>query len=381
MKRIPLAKRIRPTHFDEVLGQDHIVSADSPFRKLAESNKLSSVIFYGQAGTGKTTIAEIIANCAELEFFKLNATSTTVKDIRKYAKKATDSGDSIVLFLDEIHRLSRTQIDVLLPFTEDGDIILIGATTENPFFTVHQSILSRSQIYELNPLSKADLVRALKRGIEYLPNNVRLNPDAARHIVSVSAGDARKALSLLEISAEVADNGEITEEIVNGLAPSKYMVFGDDVHYDLASAFQGSIQASDPNAAIYWLAKWLESGEDPRYIARRLLVAAAEDAFSNPMCTAVAHAAYTSACEIGRPECDIVLAQATIMVAKSDRDKTAAKAIWAAVSDIKSGLDLEVPKELKDCHYPGAKKLGHGKYQDGHDISEYVGISKKYLQE
>lgn len=196
----------------------------------------------------------------------------------------------------------------------------------------------------------------------------------------MSCGDARKVISFIEIAAELAKDGAIDADLAQEVAPSKYMALSEDMHFDLASAFQGSIQASDPDAAIYWLAKWLESGEDPRYIARRLLVSAAEDAYSNPICTAVAHAAYTAACEVGRPECDIVMAQATIMIATSDRDKTAAKAIWTAVADVKRGINLEVPRSMRDCHYPGAKELGNGAYHDGQRQTEYVGIDKIYCQ-
>ncbi len=384
MKSIPLAKRLRPQTLDEIAGQEHILGEGRPLRQMIESDILASIILYGPPGTGKTTIAEVISLTTESKFVQLNATNASIKDIRKAGQEAEKEDNNVVVFVDEVHRFSKTQQDALLPYVENGHIVFIGATTENPFFTINSSLTSRSQaIYELFPLKPKHLAQVLLRGVNHyksIDKKVTVKPEATKHIITVSSGDARKVLSLLEVAVTISDDGVITEDLVRELSPSKHMVFGEGVHYDLASAFQGSIQASDPDAAIYWLAKWLESGEDPRYIARRLLVSAAEDAYSNPICTAVAHAAFTAAKEVGRPECDIVMAQATIMVAKSERNKTAANAIWNAVKDVKKGFDIEVPMELRDHSYKSASKLGHGEFQMDHDMNKYVGVNKKYVK-
>jgi putative ATPase len=266
----------------------------------------------------------------------------------------------------------------LLPFVENGWIILIGATTENPFHSINSALLSRSHIFELEPLQETDLARLVWKGAKSL--GVKITPGAVKHIIRIACGDARKAINTLDFAVELSDGDEITQEDVSDIAPNKYMVFGKGEHFDLASAYQGSIQASDADSAIYWLAKWLESGEDPRYIARRLMVSASEDAAGNPECAAVAHSAYIAAREIGRPECDIILAHATILAAKAPRNKGAANAIWAAVSDVRKGQAEWVPKEMKDSHYPGAKDLGHGQYHDGGEPLSYVGVNRKYVK-
>jgi putative ATPase len=388
--RIPLAVALRPKTFDEIAGQEHLVGKDAKFRKLVESGSLASILLFGPAGTGKTTMAEIIAYHTDLEFVRLNATQASVKDIRKHGNAAKKDDTQIVVFTDEVHRFSKTQQDALLPYVEDGYIIFIGATTENPFHSVNQSLLSRSQmVCELETLKPAHLIYILKRVIIWHKKNghpIHIKKDAAQRIITVANGDGRKVVSIVEVAVAVAEKFDdagnllISLDLVKSVSPSKHMVFGVQAHYDLASAFQGSIQASDPDAAIYWLAKWLESGEDPRYIARRLLVSAAEDACSNPAAISAAHAAYTAACKIGRPECDIPLAQATVITATSPRDKSAAKAIWAAVKDVREGIDIEVPKEMRDCHYSGASQLDHGAYHDGMNQESYVGISKKYYK-
>jgi putative ATPase len=378
----PLAAKLRPTTLDQIVGQEHLLAAGSPLRRMIESGELRTLILYGPAGTGKTTIARVIANHVHLPFVALNATNATVKEVRKVGEDSVKAGQATVLFVDEIHRFSKTQQDALLAMVEEGIIVFIGATTENPFHSVNSPLISRSQIFQLNALNSKQVGLLMVRAIKYLRGttpNFSLSKDAFSHVLRVSCGDGRKAISVVEMLNHIYRDAEVSLEQAQAVAPNKYTVFSEDMHYDLASAFQGSIQASDPDAAIYWLAKWLESGEDPRYIARRLLVSAAEDAFSNPLCTAVAHAAYRAAAEIGRPECDIVMAQATIMIANSPRDKTAANAIWEAVRDVKHKLDLEIPKEMRDSHYEGAKMLGQGAYHDGVNQAAYVGISKTYV--
>lgn len=383
MIKAPLAARLRPKTFDDIVGQRHLFAPGAMFRRMVEEDKLSSIILFGPAGTGKTTVGEVIATHTDSKFVKLNATSATVGTIRKEAKLANSLNKRVVLFVDEVHRFTKTQQDVLLPFVEDGVIILIGATTENPFHTISSALVSRSQLFELEPLSFRDLIALLVRAAVYYRENgrkFRIDNEAVRYIAKVACGDARKAISILEVVVECSEGEDITLEIVQELAPSKYMVFNrkGTEHFDLASAYQGSIQASDPDAAVYWLAKWLESGEDPRYIARRLMVSASEDAAGTPEAAAVAHNAYVAACEIGRPECDIVLAHATVLTASAPRDKSAANAIWAAVADVKNKVDIWVPKEMRDSHYSGAEKLGHGAYKDGRKQDKYVGITKRY---
>lgn len=376
----PLANVLRPTRLEDVVGQRKLVSEGSLLRQLIENDTISSAIFYGPPGTGKTTIAEIIASHTNSRFSKLNATSATVSMIRKEAKTAKIAGSPLLLFVDECHRFSKTQQDVLLPYIECGDIIFVGATTENPMHSLTNALVSRSHIFQFEPISDIDLVTLIKRCKDHY-GDVKIEKEAIKHIIRISCGDGRKVISTFEMAYNVS-GGNITEEIVKTIAPNKYAVFSrdGDEHYDLASAFQGSIQASDADSAIYWLAKWLESGEDPRYIARRLLVSASEDAAGNPEAVSVAHAAYTAAKEIGRPECDILLAHATILTATAPRDKMAAKAIWEAVKDVKYGKTVAVPKEMKDAHYLGAKKLGNGAYKDGGNQQAYVGVNKIYVR-
>jgi len=381
----PLADILRPKSLDEVVGQKHLVGPDALLRHLIETDTLSSAIFYGPPGTGKTTIAEIIAKHTNSMFTKLNATSATVSMIRKEAKAAKLTGQTLLLFVDECHRFSKSQQDVLLPFIENGDIIMVGATTENPMHSLTSALVSRSHIFQFEPIGDADLIGLIKRCKVYYERSdqkLSIEREAIKHIIRISCGDGRKVISTFEMAHNVSKDGRITEELVKTISPNKYTVFSKsgDEHYDLASAFQGSIQASDADSAVYWLAKWLESGEDPRYIARRLLVSASEDAAGNPEAVSVAHAAFTAAKEIGRPECDIIMSHATILIANAPRNKSAANAIWAAVRDVKQGRTIAVPKEMKDSHYKGAKKLGHGAYHEGSKPAAYVGINKIYVR-
>jgi putative ATPase len=368
----PLASLLRPKSFDQIIGQSHLIGVDKPFRKMIENKRLMSCILFGPNGCGKSSLMSVISSFYKT--FSFNATTFSTKELRK----VIDSEDISVVQIDECYRLTATQADVLLPHIENGKIVFVGSTVENPFHTLRRSLLSRCQIFTLEPLSEKELMMLIVKGVKHYREKqiLIIDSDAVKYMARVSCGDGRKALCLLEMAKEIS--GDISLEAVKTIAPSKYVIYDEGFKYDYASAFQGSIQHSDPHAAVYWLAKWLESGEDPRYIARRLLVSAAEDAAGNPICTAVAHAAYTAACEVGRPECDIVLSQATVLVASSVRDKSAAIAIWSALKDVREGVDVQVPVSMKDSHYPGAEKLGFGAYHDGMNQSAYVGVNKKY---
>lgn len=382
MSYIPLAARIRPNAITDIVGQEHLLDPQSVFRKMIDADHLISSLYYGPAGTGKTTIASVIANKTKSKFVKLNATTATIKDIKTAGDAAKKSNTNTILFVDEISRFSKTQQEALLSYVEDGHLILIGALISNPYHCLSSSLLSRCHIFQFKPLSNLNIGQLIVKAIKHLKDEtpqLSIDNEAIKHVINISNGDGRKAIALIEAAYSVIDeNNIITKEIVQELSPTKYVVFNDDMHFDWASALQGSIQASDVDAAVYWLAVALESGEDPRYIARRIMVSASEDAADNPHAATIAHSAYVSACEIGRPECDIILSHAVIAIATSKRDKSAAKAIWAAVGDVKSKRILAVPPTMKDCHYPGAKELGHGSYKDGRNQEAYVGIGKKY---
>jgi putative ATPase len=370
----PLALQLRPKTFDDIIGQPHLTDPESVFRKCIEADNFSSFVLYGPSGTGKTSIVHVLEQ--RFKIHKFNATTFTAKEVRK----VLDGDENIIVMIDECYRLTAPQSDILLPYLETSRVRFIGCTVENPFHSMRSSLLSRCHIFETEPLSQLDVLKVLIKGVNYLKEHwpVHLEKDAAKYISVVANGDARKALSILEMAFNYKNN--ITIEIAKRVAPSKYFILADQDHFDLASAFQGSIQASDPDSAIFWLAKWLESGEDPRYIARRLMVSASEDAAGTPICAAVAHAAYIAAKEVGRPECDIPLAHATILVATAPRNKSAACAIWSAVSDVRHGVTIEVPKALKDSHYKSCEKLGHGSYNDGMNQEAYVSVGRRYYK-
>jgi putative ATPase len=379
----PLPAIIRPTTLDEIVGQQHILGKNGSLRKIIESDNLKSMVLYGPAGTGKTTIARVISKVTNSIFVELNATSAKVTDIRNEGKKAANhkklTDGSTVVFIDEVARLTKTQSDVLLPYLEDGVFIFIGATTENPYCSLTSALVSRSFVYQLEPLNPKDLAQLILRAVKYYRDNgkdVRIDKEAVKHFIVVAGGDGRKVLSSVELAVAIDNN--ITLDLAKAVTPSKYMCLSEDRKYDWLSALQGAIQASDADAAVYWLAQALEAGLDPRILARRIMVSASEDASGNPMAAMLAHSAYVSACEIGRPECDIILSHAVVTIATSVRDKSAAEAIWGAVSDVRNGYHLEVPKEMKDTHYLGAKQLGHGAFKDGANQLAYVGVDKKY---
>lgn len=371
----PLATKIRPKFFDDVIGQEHLTNKDAPFRKAIDSNTFGSFILYSPPGTGKTSIINVIEHLHKIH--KFNATTFTVKELRK----TLALNENINIFIDDIYRLSASQSDVLLPYLEADKVRLLGCSADNPFLSLRPSLISRCQIFTLESIKESGIAKIIVNAFKYLKQSdelIGIDKNAILYISKIACGDARKAISIFEAAYNY--NPIINLKNIKKIAPSKYYIRSEDDKYDYASAFQGSIQASDPDSTIYWLAAWLESGEDPRYIARRLMISAAEDAYSNPMCTAVAHAAYTSACEIGRPECDLVMAQAACLIATSKRDKTSHDAIRAAVSDVKNGVRIEVPKSMKDSHHYGTSILGNGQYNDGMDQSAYVGISKKYFK-
>lgn len=381
-EKAPLATKLRPETLEEIIGQPALAD-NAPLKVLIEADKLSSIILWGPAGTGKTTIARVIATRSERKFVEFNATTASVKDIRKEGNLAAKMDSCTVLFVDEVHRLTTVQQDALLPFVENGDLIFIGATTENPFHSVNSALISRSSIFGLEPLSIKSLYKILLRGVGYFRDNgqdVSVEEDAAKRIVTVSCGDARKVLSILEMAVEVTEDLHITLEVIKAVAPSKYLVFGNSEHFDFVSWMQGAIQASDPDAAVFALSKALEAGEDPRYLARRIMVSASEDAAGSPEAAMLAHSAYVAACEIGRPECDIIMSHAVVVTACCPRDKSAAMAIWSAIQNIRKDVDVFVPKEMRDCHYYGAEKLGQGDYKDGMNQTAYMGVSEVYFK-
>ena len=395
---MPLAARMRPRNLDEYCGQQHILAPGMLLRRAIEADRLQSLIFYGPPGTGKTSLAQIIARQTKCKFERLSGVESNVADMRRVLQGATNrlenTGQTTILFVDEIHRFNKSQQDVLLPDVESGVIRLIGATTHNPFFFVNSPLVSRSQIFELKPLSEDDLfdliARALidaERGIGYL--KIKIEKEAARHLARVSDGDARKALNSLEIAAlttapETDGTIRITMEVAEQCIQKKAIVYdGDgDAHYDTISAFIKSMRGSDPDATLYWLAKMIHAGEDPRFISRRILICAAEDVgLADPMALVLAQAAHQVAEFIGWPEARIPIAEAAIYIATANKSNSAYKAIDAALEDVRTGRTLPVPEHLRDAHYKGAERLGHGEgYQYAHDGEGHF-VPQNYLTE
>jgi putative ATPase len=400
----PLAARMRPRNLDEYAGQSHILGPGQLLRRAIEADRIQSLIFYGPPGTGKTSLAQIIARQTKSKFERLSGVESNVADMRRVlsaaANRLENTGSSTILFIDEIHRFNKSQQDVLLPDVESGVIKLIGATTHNPFFFVNSPLVSRSQIFELRPLTEEDLFsllqRALKdegRGLGYL--RISADENALRHLAKIADGDARKALNSLEIAALTTapdQNGvvRITLEVAEQSIQKKAVVYdGDgDAHYDTISAFIKSMRGSDPDAALYWLAKMIHAGEDPRFIARRIVICAAEDVgLADPMALVLANAALAAAEFVGWPEARIPLAEATIYIATANKSNSAICAIDAALADVRSGRTIAVPEHLRDGHYAGAKKLGHGVgYEYAHDgknhfvAQDYLGVDKIFYE-
>jgi putative ATPase len=401
---MPLAARMRPRTLDEYTGQSHILAPGQLLRRAIEADRIQSLIFYGPPGTGKTSLAQIIAQHTKNKFERLSGVESNVAEMRRVlaaaANRLANTGQPTILFIDEIHRFNKAQQDVLLPDVESGVVRLIGATTHNPFFFVNSPLVSRSQIFELQPLNEDDLRgllrRALKdtdRGLGHL--KIRADDEALEHLARISDGDARKALNSLEIAALTTApeaNGliHITLSVAEQSIQKKAIVYdGDgDAHYDTISAFIKSMRGSDPDATLYWLAKMIHAGEDPRFITRRMLIAAAEDVgLADPMALVLTAAAHEAAEFVGWPEARIPIAEAAIYIATANKSNTSIVAIDAALADVRAGRTLPVPQHLRDAHYKGAERLGHGEgYQYSHDAPEhfspqdYLGASKRYYE-
>ena len=380
-ERAPLAARLRPQTLDEVVGQEHLLGPGRPLRVLIEGDRLSSVVLWGPPGTGKTTIARLIAGVTAKAFEPLSAVSAGVKDVREVVDRARDRlgehGQGTILFLDEVHRFNKTQQDALLPHVEEGLIVLIGATTENPYFSLTGPLLSRSTLFRLDPLEPDDIRTLLERALTDSERglgaaDLSVDTDALDHLIDRSEGDARHALTSLEVAgALAAEDGrnKVTLADAEAALALRAVRYGDDEHYDVLSAFIKSIRGSDPDAGLYWLARMLEAGEDPRLVARRLVILASEDVgMADPQSLLVADAAARAVEFVGMPEARLNLAQAVIHLALAPKSNSVIAGIGAAIDDVRDRPAGAVPVHLRDASYPGAGKLGHGEgYVYPHD--------------
>ncbi|MDO4293043.1 MAG: replication-associated recombination protein A [Eubacteriales bacterium] len=395
-KEAPLAARLRPRTLDEVVGQQHIIGRDKLLYRAIQADKLSSIIFYGPPGTGKTTLAKVIANTTSAEFTQINATVAGKKDMEAVVEKAKDNqgmyGKKTILFIDEIHRFNKGQQDYLLPFVEDGTVILIGATTENPYFEVNGALLSRSIIFELKPLSGEDIRELIRRAVYDVQRGMgayraEIDEEAMEFLADVAGGDARHALNAVELgimTTQRSEDGKIhlTLEVAQECIQKrvvKYDKSGDN-HYDTISAFIKSMRGSDPDAAVYYLAKMLYAGEDVTFIARRIMICAAEDVGNaDPQALQVAVSASLASERVGMPEAQIILAQAAAYVACAPKSNSAVCAISEAMRTVEQTGNLPVPPHLQDAHYKGAAKLGHGTdYKYAHDYPNHY-VEQQYL--
>lgn len=370
-KQIPLAELLRPNTLEDFLGQSNVVSPNSPILNLLKTNRLFSLIFWGTPGCGKTTLARLIATKTNANFIEISAVTSGVKDIKdavENAKMALRSGTKTILFIDEIHRYSKTQQDALLPHLENGTLFLIGSTTENPSFQVVPALLSRVQVVRLNSIDDASMDSIIKKGFAYLAKNylpMDCEAGAIDFIINIARGDARYALNVVENAYFASDlkdgRRNLTVEIIESICQKRNTRYSQQEHYDCASAFQKSLRGSDPDAAIYYLAKMIAAGEDPRFIARRLIVCAAEDVgLADPMALNIAVNAYKAVELLGLPEGRIPLAEAVIYVARAKKSNEAICAIDEALADIESGKDFPPPMHLRDAHYKDAKNYGFG---------------------
>lgn len=392
----PLASRLRPTTLDEVVGQRHIVGKDKLLYRAIQADQLGSLIFYGPPGTGKTTLAKVIAHTTSANFRQLNATVAGKKDMEEVVKEAKDSrgmyGKRTILFVDEIHRFNKSQQDYLLPFVEDGTLILIGATTENPYFEVNGALISRSRIFELTLLEKEDIKELIRRAVydkEKGMGSYRalIEDDAMEFLADVANGDARAALNAIELGILTTErssdgmiriNMEVAQECIQKRAV-RYDKDGDN-HYDTISAFIKSMRGSDPDAAVYYLARMLYAGEDIKFIGRRIMICASEDVGNaDPMALSVAVSAAQAVERIGMPEAQIILSQAVLYVATAPKSNSAVMAIGEAMDAVKNHKTMPVPVHLQDKHYKGAERLGHGAgYQYAHDYPNHY-VKQQYL--
>lgn len=395
-KESPLASRLRPKTLDQVVGQEHIIGKDKLLYRAIKADKISSIIFYGPPGTGKTTLAKVIANTTSADFMQLNATVAGKKDMEDVVAKAKQnmamSGRKTILFVDEIHRFNKGQQDYLLPFVEDGTVVLIGATTENPYFEVNSALISRSIVFELHPLSVENIKTLILRAVNDKTDgmgiyNGVIDDDAVMFLAEISNGDARTALNAVELgilTTDPAQDGKIhiTLEVAQQCVQKralKYDKSGDN-HYDTISAFIKSMRGSDPDAAVYYLSRMLYAGESVDFISRRILICAAEDVgMANPQALVVANAAAQAVHQVGMPEAQIILSEAVIYVASSPKSNSACNAIFAANEVVRSTVTAKVPAHLQDAHYKGSAKLGHGiGYKYAHDYPNHY-VKQQYL--
>ena len=395
-KESPLAARMRPRTLDEVVGQQHIIAKDKLLYRAIQADKLSSIILYGPPGTGKTTLAKVIAGTTKAEFTQINATIAGKKDMEEVVNKAKDNlgmyGKKTILFIDEIHRFNKGQQDYLLPFVEDGTVILIGATTENPYFEVNGALISRSVVFELKPLTAEDIKVLLNRAVTDKERgmggyNAVLEPEAADFLADLSDGDARHALNAIELGVMTTERSSdglihITKEVAEECIQRKvarYDKDGDN-HYDTISAFIKSMRGSDPDAAVYYLARMLDAGEDPKFIVRRMMVCASEDVGNaDPQALQVAVAASLAVERLGMPEARITLSQAASYIATAPKSNAAYLAIEKAQITLRETGNLPIPSHLQDAHYKSAAKLGHGiGYKYAHDYPDHY-VEQQYL--
>ena len=392
----PLASRLRPTTLDEVVGQQHIVGKGKLLYRAIKADKLSSIIFYGPPGTGKTTLAKVIANTTSAEFKQINATSAGKKDMEEVVQQAKNNqgmyGKKTILFIDEIHRFNKGQQDYLLPFVEDGTIILVGATTENPYFEVNSALLSRSIIFELKKLDKEDIKILLLRAVNDVEKGMgsfkaEIDEDALEFLADVCNGDARAALTAIELGILTTERSEdskihITIDVASECIQKRVISYDKtgDNHYDTISAFIKSMRGSNPDAAVYYLARMLYAGEDIKFIARRIMICASEDVGNaDPMALVVATSAAQAVERIGMPEARIILSQAVTYVASAPKSNAAYEAINAAMGAVRNSVTPPVPTHLQDAHYKGAEKLGHGLgYKYAHAYPNHY-VEQQYL--